>query len=922
LNEAMYRVNSQSADHSIITDKIKILEAMILQKMAGLRANGDDQEELIASMTSIDRTNTKRYLHILCNDKIINYDEIIKSYTFWSSQDNPSKLEEIIKKKLPNTYLDITASRTFSEKNFGTIPIPIPWGHQDDWQTVEYFTTAESLTGENIKRLAEFYHLDKKSCIQENARGIVLWLVARNEVEISKYRQIAQKIMDDSFADVETIPFVIILPSEPFPQLLNYFLRRITLEEFTDFEREEAGVEIYRRELTKNQQLINESVKNFRSGENYRGKTRSFSDYIVPKVHRARIQQIGDKSLQNLLFDLYNLAYRFSPPDFFTQYKSSQTALKTAVKNVSNGLLIENADIISNLLNSSAVAKDLWEKFLLRKWQITTSDYRGKKPGNIRIKEAWKHLEKLISGEVKEIRVPELIIRLCNPPYGYDCNSINILLCTWFGINQRDLQFSANGRVINYKDLISWENLGPKEFINALCQERVFVSCIDRGKMENEISELIRKANLENITQYEANDLTESLGKFSHNEQISSETKNAIDTTLASLRFRISSFKDYKEKIQAIEESINEEKNLKELYKISQAIVKLPDSPSIINTLPSRNKLRSDLNQRLKMVIENKCISYEKLTDLKNYGLNKNCLNEIKIDLNPFNLPTLTQRIDLALTQLDENYKNLKIQSEERGIQSEINMMDVNANLITLYGYFKRLNKITNCSIQTQQMKENKIRDIRNEIKKLEDFVNEVNTNIAAIKSNKDVKDLRDSILTRIERYKDSLAYKKISAVKTTVDNMSKLFVDIEAIQRKNINSRLDIQTIKDDTTAISVSYKAELLLLNENPVNLLEQSIAVQVSQKEKDSITWLERLEEQYSEEAELSLLQGQVSNPPDFLPENCKERLVLLNRNVQVKVDQDVITKIESQFRSIMDPNLRQECLTHLQKIINEK
>ena len=61
--------------------------------------------------------------------------------------------------------------------------------------------------------------------------------------------------------------------------------------------------------------------------------------------------------------------------------------------------------------------------------------------------------------------------------------------------------------------------------------------------------------------------------------------------------------------------------------------------------------------------------------------------------------------------------------------------------------------------------------------------------------------------------------------------------------------------------------------------------------------------------------------IKNPHPFLPETDKPKLTELQKQIQQRLDEDVITRIETQFRQINDREKRSQCLRQLQKIIDE-
>lgn len=66
---------------------------------------------------------------------------------------------------------------------------------------------------------------------------------------------------------------------------------------------------------------------------------RPTAELTVPLAYRATLNGLPGSSIRRVLSECYKLAYRFSPPEFFTQYQNTNNKLKSAVKLVANQFL-------------------------------------------------------------------------------------------------------------------------------------------------------------------------------------------------------------------------------------------------------------------------------------------------------------------------------------------------------------------------------------------------------------------------------------------------------------------------------------------------------------------------------------------------------------------------------------------------------
>ena len=98
------------------------------------------------------------------------------------------------------------------------------------------------------------------------------------------------------------------------------------------------------------------------------------------------------------------------------------------------------------------------------------------------------------------------------------------------------------------------------------------------------------------------------------------------------------------------------------------------------------------------------------------------------------------------------------------------------------------------------------------------------------------------------------------------------------------------------------------------------------QINQAEADqsreAVVWLDRLEREFRNSAEPVKLSRSLDKVPDFLPDGERFRLEELRTRVQLRIDEDMIAKIEQLFRNISDIDRRRLCLQRLTGIMESK
>jgi len=90
---------------------------------------------------------------------------------------------------------------------------------------------------------------------------------------------------------------------------------------------------------------------------------------------------------------------------------------------------------------------------------------------------------------------------------------------------------------------------------------------------------------------------------------------------------------------------------------------------------------------------------------------------------------------------------------------------------------------------------------------------------------------------------------------------------------------------------------------------------------QKSEEAHQWLVRVQTLYSQGEPIHRVVRELGVEQPYLLPNDRILLEQLKQNVKRKQEEDVITRIEMEFRQIEDPTLRQECVKRLQAILSE-
>lgn len=908
-----------------------VLKALLLQEIAGVKARSERQVELLAECAGLTEDETKQALKALSTSRCIRYDPINKVNSFWTLPTSPVELNDILARKLTGLTFDEAALKELESLlkkelpgDFGSVSVRVRWGDAGDWAAHETLVTVENLTTEFIAGLAQQYEAAINSLI-EGRRGCLVWLLARNESEIAWYRDSVAALLDEALRGDAPMPIVCILPSEPLSEIIDAFQRLRGLEKFSQSEREAVGIDLFSVESAQAKATLLKVFDRLR-GEagNYLDVPRSIGAYAVPLAYRARL--IGRPSINSVMTECYNLAYRHAPPEFFSQYKANSAKLRDAVKLIA-GLLLQNSPrSLRDGIGTNPVARDLCDKFLIQKWGLLNSDYRIQEPNSQAIHHVWEHLDTVCPAGTQDTAVQELLIPLLNPPFGYDYNTATLVFCAWFGYSNHDLQVTVFGRQVSRDRLGTWLTKSPKEFINEICcTQMVALARRDPGEIVQEVRAILEKVRTGAFTQEEAEVAITKLQEVGRDERNGVELRDKVQAGAKTLQDSLTEAKNYDQQAGKLAQTIKTEGNLRTLLEMQRRIASLPRTSLVLTNAPTPVQLREQVQSQLAEVVEQDCQRLEELQRIAQLENNQSQLNARKKMLQEAGYAPLVERIDTALRRIDEKRIAIEKMEREEAIRVEIKAMDENARLQALYGHRTRLEGMNGYSVKTMELRDARLQRIQKEIERLESQADTWQNKLDEVASLKALDNLRDDLIRLTDRYQDTVFAPKLEAACARANNLREFLSALEEIRAGTRNrafaspaeaeqslKRLD--TLADKFSAIVVPQQQ--LVIEE-----MRQAIEQRVQEDSRKAVAWLREREVEYRTGQSPVQIKEKLLRPPAFLPREAQTDLQSLNNQVQMRIDQDAVARIEDQFRRIADRKQREECLRRLELVLQE-
>lgn len=909
-----------------------VLKALLLQELAGVNIRGDDQVHFVAQAVGATEPEALSTLKNLAEANCIRYDPSRKQSSLWPLSTDPQQLERVVREKRDKYPLDddtllglADELEKLPEISFGAIPIGVPWGHREDWAARQVVFTPECLTPEQLTGLALPYQVNNQG-VQEGNRGALVWLLARNEDETRWFREKAVEILRTAFPGDEAPPIVLMLPSTPRPELLDYFHRWRALQKFSADEQRSVGSAMYETEKGTTAKRIRDAVNGLRGlSANYQDAERSHSVYVVPATLRASVQALPSPSIREVLTECYRLIYRHSPPEFYDQYRvATQGAnkLKDAVKFVASLLLQDALARSRDAIRTNALAQDLCEKFLRDKWGLITPEFRISEPTNPRIAAAWAMLDRTFVPGGPEVFVRDALLTLLNRPYGYDYNTATLVFSAWFGRCNQDLKVVAQGRVVKRETMREWlQAKSPKDFVSQLCVAQAAALARRAPDEEaDEVRSLLGWTEGRTFAQQEADQALARLLDFVQHERSDQTLRDRAAGTAVTLSQAVQCAKEYQQQSRAIQEKLTQKKSVSDVLSLQREIGELPVLTMVHTDAPTPADLHNQWQTRLTELVQAECKANALLQSTTQLELHRSRLHALRQQLLKAGLADLAAEADAAEQELEQQATSLRSREQEDNLIATIQAISARGPLQTLHGLRAQLDEMGALPPRAEAARREKSNAISREVEALETYADGLEVELSRLDRGDDIQAWRDKQLRVCSRYEGTLYQTLFDRLDRRAKVIQSALTRLSSIQGR-WSSPQEAQKALSDLEEMQTEFAAELSETQEAAIGSTKTKIERYMQDRRTAAEEQLARLEAQVSSGMGLDRLKAEMSSPPAFLSEDCLARWHQLQDHLQQRLDRDVIVRIESEFRQISDLKKRAECVAHLQRILAE-
>jgi hypothetical protein len=908
------------------------LKAIYLQEAANIIPRTQDANAyalLVADLTGHTDGECTEALKTLTNQMVIEKDPVRPLYKFFQAG-GASKIRSLtneIEQRIANKKLDRGTIARINE-DWKATRLPrievngLSAGNAIDYAAHSVLLTLSDYTPTYLKGLAEGFRVDKQFI--EGRRGVVLYLLAKNDDEVEILRTSAQTTLNSAFPAGTPIPFIVARPRAPRPELEKRILREIEFRLMSPSHKSEYGTDAcdrveakFKKDIDEDMNILTEDV-----------------EFLVPAPYQAAMTVKAPQSkLDPKLRASYELAYPKMPPSFRNQVQESNPSLRSGVRLVAEALISNTirqrqSDIDKNAL-AKAIVKDFLQVGGTNIWGVIGYADQVQLPTNAKIKAAWDHLDTVFKPGTSNIPFQNGLLPLLNTPFGYDYNTATLLFCAWFGYNRAHLRVEETGKLVAKKemlDLLAMSNGKPSDFIKGLCftWSSYSLTRVDPSTEEKKIQEQIQRVRAiaqgtqPLLTAAEAGTIRTMLLGSSTNNELSKALREEAAKVAEQIASGIAAQDEYEKREKDILAVIGIGTNPKATDIIMQVkqVANLPkltcvEADQALN--PAR--LRLMCIQKLQGRLEALVATWTKLDKLEDFKEKQTAIKNYQNALVEINDSDGQRLLQKAMTTLEEKRSILQAEQDDKETLMQIESMNIKgASLKSLIENETRLKKMKVQSEKARTKLATALKEVKEGIEALTQFADTMSARLDSLISVAEAQKLKTEIDRKFTLYEGLNTGKELDVAANRCLQLIAAFTTLHAQVPLNTPTQFT-ERIASLESAVKTAGES----LATGQMALFSKAIAslnAQIQQKEREAMVWLERQEAQLQNpDTHLSTLLRDLERPHAFLPASHLSRVDTLINAVHARRDANEVDAIVDRFKEIKNPTVRNACLKQL-------
>lgn len=902
------------------SEQTAVLKAILLLALTDISTRRDNFAETVSHLTGMDPANVTRTLRQLAG-RFVLYEEEGR-YVFPPSGGHPEELEKI-KKEIWRQPISDEHVKLVNERFQVTPEVNVTWGHRDDWQARQVIWLVRDFTAEILQREAPLFRKSDKALDLKAKRGLVIRLLALNEEELGGLAERVAEILDRVFPHKNAPAILVVLPTQPMPDLPYWVYWDNYLEqEMPPEDKEKIGEQFVRQEHALTQRQIEEARQRLLK-DDVSTPVGTASRLVVPRAYRSVLQNDDPQSVSEALPLLYKQVYRFAPP-FFDQYSHSSSNLRLDVKTICIKLADDTVrEIVATFGNRPG--RDCVQKYLQQQWRILKSNYTIQPPpqGSI-VKHAWDLLDQEFSSTKVAKPVRDVLLRLMDPPYGYHFHQLSLLFSAWYGYhqNQKDLEFSIEGKLDSLLSVWELPKVDRSErFIeNMVSTHRVAIKRRPPSGCRKLVDTIrSRKEKKEYFSQQEAEDVVSELRLCLEYLKDDEGLRGDIRRAVQMLEEDTDAARRYDRRAEELLKMAQSETNTCSLAE-AYSNPRLPDL-GIVRPLPSSpsvQEIQNRLMERLRQMVEKICSEAEQLERLEDVSKYEDKLRNIKNDIVKLtNNQELEGRINQAI-----DYLRAKL--VENALISEMQAMDPGAPLRILRRYMKRLDQIRpQCAKLPNAWKLHDIKQsqITKAIQNSENCVRQWRKILATADDRTALEPLQEEMNRCWTHYEGTDEEQQVKQLVEECKQVIALLQRVSEVANSSPHNMAEVEEAKQKLERFRGQSNHPAI---HSAVGQGKRRLEEYAQNKKEEALRWLQQMQWKAHNPQGIGDLfnvgQG-LLQPPAFLPEEQKLTLESLKAEVQRRIEENVVQILRSHLPQILDVQMLRQLRGEIDQRLRE-
>jgi hypothetical protein len=572
------------------------------------------------------------------------------------------------------------------------------------------------------------------------------------------------------------------------------------------------------------------------------------------------------------------MAYTSGPRKWFTQYKQlTAVKFRSSVSKITAHLL-NNALNTPDILAADKVAKDI-ASLLRSEWGLLAVDFRIKKPQlTATVSAGWSALEEYFPVKGKNKNAGEVIRELLNVPYGYDYNTLSLLIAAFCGFYRHDLEFSKGGQLESIRTLS--KDLKPREFIELVAALSIRRS--DADAIRDQVRQLLQQVDRGVFTKTKAEEALQVFSEAVGRDDV--DQKPAIEAAVTKLTGLLEQANKYDELVSKVDAAVRSASALSELGRVLVSVSKMQAPESVRPDSPPPSEIRKHVVARIDAVAKDQCDRWKKLNSIADYKLNEQRLLGIRETVRQVQLPDLVEYAVASLRELKSAKDDIERRQSDEAAIGLLKGMEGRGTWNQLSAQLADVGHLHVFSDAAQKLAAEKRQLLTAELKRLEEYAATRSDVLGTIGDRATAESLEADLLRHIGLFEGSPMLKEIEAALEKCKKLKEFFEILVTASHGVLNSPEDarekaamLQKLPDRFGDLLGS--AQLAALTDT-IGVLER----EVKNKEQLAIRWLDQADGVLKNGGKLDELRVRLQSPPPFLPEGQRERLQLLIKGVE--------------------------------------